>query len=81
MNDLPEGDVGVQKEFLRNELEKVKPILNKLPGNFTKQYMDSQKSFAEHVFKSNASLLAGFFNSRDGEMGGKIFGEEEETGI
>jgi len=82
INDLPKGDVEVQKTFLRDELNKVKPILSKLSANFGKHYTESQKSFAEHVFKTNASLLTSFFTSLDGAMDGKIFGEEEEeTGI
>jgi len=65
INDLPEGDL----------------VLSKLSDNFTKNYLESQKSFAEHIFKSNASILTSFFKSQDGDMEGKIFGQEEETGI
>lgn len=78
---LPEGDLESQKEFLRLELDKVKPVLSKLSDNFTKNYLESQKSFAEHVFKSNASLLTSFFKSQDNDMEEKIFGDGEETGI
>jgi len=78
---LPGGDVEAQKEFLRIELDKAKTVLAKLSSNFSDNYMESQKSFAEHIFKSNSNLLASFFKLQDDDMEEKIFGEEEETGI
>jgi len=81
INTLPKGDVEIQKDFLRNELNQVKPILEKLSIHFKKEYTGSQKSFAEHVFKTNASLLTSFFKSLDDDMDEKIFGEEEKTDI
>lgn len=81
INALPADDVEAQKDFLRAEIDKVKPVLSKLSANFSKLYLESQKSFAEHVFKSSANLLSSFFKSIDGDMEEKIFGEDEETGI
>jgi len=81
INALPAADVEAQKEFLRGEIDKVKPVLSKLSGKFGKRYLESQKSFAEHIFKSSSNVLSGFFKSIDGDMEEKIFGEDEETGI
>jgi len=81
LNSLPEGDAENKQEFLRGELDKVEPILKKLSPGFGEQFLKSQKTFAEHVFKSNSSFFTKYFKSMDNDMGTKIFGEKENNDI
>lgn len=59
INNLP-IDYDSKKEFLRNELKKLTPILTGLDREFSMTLIDSLKSFARHVFKAHSHFLEYF---------------------
>lgn len=59
INNLP-LDYEAKKEYLRNELKKLAPILAKLDREFSMTLIDSLKSFAKHVFKAHSHFLEYF---------------------
>ena len=59
IQDLP-TEKESKKEFLRNELKKLTPVLAQLDREFSMTLLDSLKSFARHVFKSNSHFLEYF---------------------
>ncbi len=81
LKSLPNGNAEAKQTFLRSELDKVEPILKKLSPGFGEEFLKSQKTFAEHVFKANSSFFAKYFKEKDNKMETKIFGEQENTDI
>ena len=76
INNLP-LDYEAKKEYLRNELKKLAPILVNLDREFSMTLIDSLKSFAKHVFKAHSHfleyfILPVFMN----EIEKEIFGEK-----
>lgn len=56
MSQLP-TEWSDKEKFLEAELEELKHVLPKLNDVYAKDLVNSLKSFAKHVFKSNASFL------------------------
>lgn len=59
INKLP-ADNESKKEFLRNELRKLTPVLAKMDREFSMTLIDSLKSYARHVFKAHSHFLEYF---------------------
>jgi len=67
-----------QKDFLRNQLDGLDPILVKLSVDFVDNFLQSQQSLAERIFKANSNWLMHFFMPFKNKMTEKIFGKSEE---
>jgi hypothetical protein len=59
INNLP-PDTDSKREYLRNELRKLTPILANMDREFSMILLDSLKSFAHHVFKAHSHFLEYF---------------------
>ncbi len=60
---------------LRSEIEKADNILAKLSPEFADAFIESQESFAEHIFKAHANFFTHFFKSYKFDLKKRIFGE------
>ncbi len=59
IDNLP-ADEQKREKHLSSQLSKCTPVLSKLDREFSLTYIDSLKSFAKHVFHSNAHFLEYF---------------------
>ena len=58
-NDLPENE-DLKKSVLREKLSSLRKVLPKLPREHAEKLVESLKSFAVYVFKTNSSVLQYF---------------------
>jgi hypothetical protein len=59
INKLP-PETDAKKEYLRDELRRLTPILTKMDKEFSMTLVDSLKSYARHVFKAHSHFLEYF---------------------
>lgn len=75
---LENVDSKSKKQYLRDQLNKIQPILDKLSNDFAYHYAESQESFAKHIFKANNNMFMHFFTGFHNDITTKIYGETEE---